>query len=219
MAHEPAAPRAGALDPKDLLLADLQLFESTMARNEETGEKRFSFLISLLTAVGGGLGALYTADDVDTARVTDVAAGASVVLAVFALLTYLRLLHRNRVTDEHKDTLKHIRDTYRGLCPELAALGYSVPTTRDDKSWRSVFRGGYAETAGVVTGALVGAGLRLAVGLSVAVALALAVAVAAALVLVAAAQRSATGTGSATRPRRRPLRARRGDGAGPIRRA
>jgi hypothetical protein len=147
------------LDAKDLLLADLQHFENAMARNEETGEKRFSFLISLLTAVGGGLGALYTSNDVDPARVSQVAAGASLALAGFAFLTFLRLVHRNRVTDEHKSTLRHIRRTYRELCSPLHARGYRVPVAGPRS--RGVFRGGYAEMTGVVTAVLLGASLRL----------------------------------------------------------
>jgi hypothetical protein len=158
MAEEHAPKPAGALDAKDLLLADLQHFESAMARNEETGEKRFSFLISLLTAVGGGLGALYTSRDVIRARVVDVAGGACLVLAGFAFLTFLRLVHRNRVTDRHKATLRHIRHTYQELCPPLRT-GYKVPV--GDSESNGVFHGGYAETTGVVTAVLLTASLRL----------------------------------------------------------
>jgi hypothetical protein len=153
------APLAGTLDAKDLLLADVQHFESAMARNEETGEKRFSFLISLLTAVCGGLGALYTSNDVDLTRVARVAAGASLALAGFALLTFLRLIHRNRVTDEHKSTLAYIRRTYRELCPDLADREYRVPAAGSRA--RGVFRGGYAEMTAVVAAVLVGAWVRL----------------------------------------------------------
>lgn len=149
------------LDAKDLLLADLEHFESAMARNEETGEKRFSFLISLLTAVGGGLGALYTSRDVVPARVSDVAAGASLALAGFAFLTFLRLVHRNRVTDEHKATLRHIRKTYRDLCSPLHLRGYQVPVAGPPS--RGVFRGGYAEMTGVVTAVLLGASVQLGI--------------------------------------------------------
>ena len=146
-----------SLDMKDLLLADLQHFESAMARNEETGEKRFSFLISLLTAVGGGLGALYTSRDVVPARVVDVAAGASLALAGFAFLTFLRLVHRNRVTDGYKLTLRRIRETYQELCPPLP-YRYKVPVGVARSI--GVFRGGYAETTGAVTAVLLGASIQ-----------------------------------------------------------
>lgn len=152
-------PAESLLDAKDLLLADMQHFESAMARNEETGEKRFSFLISLLTAVGGGLGALYTSRDVVPARVIDVAAGAGLALAGFAFLTFLRLIHRNRVTDGYKLTLRHIRDTYQELCPPLRS-GYNVPVAGSRS--KGVFSGGYAETTGVVTAVLLGASVQLA---------------------------------------------------------
>jgi hypothetical protein len=153
-------PPENLLDAKDLLLADLQHFESAMARNEETGEKRFSFLISLLTAVGGGLGALYTSMDVVPARVLDVAAGGSLALAGFAFLTWLRMVHRNRVTDRHKATLRHIRETYQKLCPPLQN-GYEVPVGGSRLS--RLFRGGYAETTGVVTAVLLGVSVWLGI--------------------------------------------------------
>ena len=37
------------MDPKDLLLKDLELFEGALGRNEEIGEKRFSFFVTLVT--------------------------------------------------------------------------------------------------------------------------------------------------------------------------
>ena len=41
----------GSAAAKDVLLAELQIFESAIWRSEETGEKRFHFFITLFTAV------------------------------------------------------------------------------------------------------------------------------------------------------------------------
>ena len=43
---------------KDLFLADLDRLEESIWRNEEIGEKRFSFFVTLASAVAGGLVAL-----------------------------------------------------------------------------------------------------------------------------------------------------------------
>ena len=46
----------------DVMLAELATFEAAIWRSEETGEKRFNFYITLVTAVAGGLVALWSAD-------------------------------------------------------------------------------------------------------------------------------------------------------------
>jgi hypothetical protein len=142
------------LDAKDLLLADLARFEESLARNEEVGEKRFSFLLTLVAAVTAGLVSLATRqggfDDQTFRAVFGAGMGA---LLVVGMLTYARMLQRNRVTDEHKQTLKYIRGTFVALCPDLASAGYSVPRCRSTRSSRWL-RGGYVETVGAMNGLL-----------------------------------------------------------------
>jgi hypothetical protein len=142
------------LDAKDLLLADLARFEESLARNEEVGEKRFSFFLTLVAAVTAGLVSLATRqggfDDQTFRAVFGAGMGA---LLVVGMLTYARMLQRNRVTDEHKQTLKYIRVTFVDLCPELAAAGYAVPRGYRGKTSRWL-RGGYMETVGTMNGLL-----------------------------------------------------------------
>ena len=52
----------GADPMTELLLHDLDHFGESLWRNEETGEKRFDFFLTLVTAVAGGLVTLATAE-------------------------------------------------------------------------------------------------------------------------------------------------------------
>ena len=144
---------------EELLLKDLDHFGESMWRNEEIGEKRFSFFLSLITAVTAGLVALATAEvEQDPDFVEHVTVASLAALSVIGILTYLRMVRRNRVTDEHQRTLKYIRGRYALLYPRLR--GYRVPV-KDDSADRNIVRGGYAETVGVIEGALVGSLIAL----------------------------------------------------------
>src|SRR2546422_10675640 len=110
---------------KDLLIADLQHFGESRWRNEEVGEKRFEFLVTLVTAVTAGLVVLAGAGDkvFQTLNTTlrELAGQASLALLIFGLLTYFRMLHRDWVTTEFNDTTDYIRrlymELYKDTCP------------------------------------------------------------------------------------------------------
>jgi hypothetical protein len=138
-----------ATEPRDLLIADLEHFGESLWRNEEHGEKILNFFVVLVTAVCSGLVALMTANSRPEADAfKGIAADALLVLLVMGFLTWLRMLRRNVVTDEHKRTLGKIRATYAALCPGL--VGYEVPVKQKAILWSC----GYAETVGVVEGML-----------------------------------------------------------------
>jgi len=160
------------MEAKDLLIADLEHFGESMWRNEEVGEKRFSFFVTLVTAVAAGLVALRASKEVSDGFMLKAAAIASTALFIVGLLSYLRMIHRNRTTDEYQQTLKYIRAMYVAACPELKS--YEVP--RKIEPWGGKWlRGGYAETIATVEGMLLSAllvvlfsmALPLAVGLGV----------------------------------------------------
>lgn len=145
------------MDAKDLLIADLEHFEESLWRNEEIGEKRFSFFVTLVTAVAGGLVAFYTRDESQSWKPEQsqpLIAAASGVLLLICVLSYLRMLHRNHVTDQYKKTIRYIRATY---CAKLGLAEYCVPIASGNpgkvegfrKKW---LRGGYAETMAVMAG-------------------------------------------------------------------
>lgn len=136
----------------DFLIADLEHFGESLWRNEDIGEKRFNFFLTLVTAVIGGLVALHTSErkpDADTLR--HITNGALAGLFILGVLTYLRMLHRNRVTDQYQRTLKHIRGKLLALNQPLTE--YDVPQSLGAGKWKW-FRGGLAETVGAIDAVL-----------------------------------------------------------------
>jgi len=151
---------AGAM--KALLLADLEHFGESMWRNEEVGEKRFGFFLTIITAVAGGLVALASSEGRLSAPELQLLRDMSILaLLLIGELTYLRMVQRNRVTDEYQDTLTYIRNRYVSLCP--GAGEYSVPEGRGKRKslLQQVFKAGYVETIGTINSALIAAGLLL----------------------------------------------------------
>jgi hypothetical protein len=151
---------------KDLLIADLEHFGESRWRNEEVGEKRFEFFVTLVTAVAAGLVVLASAQEkvFQTLKTTlpELAGQASLALLIFGLLTYFRMLHRDWVTTEFNDTTDDIRRLYKKLykdaCPELE--DYVVPLGLQE-NYRNKhmriprpLRAGYAQTIAVIDGML-----------------------------------------------------------------
>lgn len=146
------------MQARDILLGDLQYIRSELARNEEIGEKRFGFFVTLVTAVCGGLVALWT--NKNGHKIPDeVAPWSLFALLVFGLLTYLRLWHRNRVTDQLKDMTKDVRSWAVTLCNELGEdHDLHWPGKTGFAKW---LRAGYTEVVGLINGALLGVFLAL----------------------------------------------------------
>jgi len=140
-------------DPTSFLLKDLEHFGESFLRNEELGEKRLEFFITLVTAVAGGLVVLYTAKDslVQHDQLPVVTSGALATLLLLGFITYARILHRNRVTDQYQDTLRYVRRKVLTLHPELES--YIVPSRIRGGRWER-FRGGLAETVGALNAIL-----------------------------------------------------------------
>jgi len=154
-------PRVPARHPlTDLLIEDLKHFGESLWRNDEIGEKRFNFFLTLVTAVIVGLVTLLTAKDVGTdvaALRKLIACGAVWALFGLGLLTYVCLLLRNRVMYQYHLTLKYIRGQLVSLYPNAPVDDYEVPrkldSTRFDWIWRRL-KVGLAGTSGTMTGAL-----------------------------------------------------------------
>lgn len=143
------------MKPENLLIADLEHFGELLWRNEEMGEKRFSFFMTLVTAVISALVALVKINKTLSENcVIDIVGAALIVLLVFGILTYLRMIQRNHVTDEYKRTLKYIRKRCVSLCESKLDL-YEVPQ-RNKTGWSKWLRGGYAETVGAINSIMLG---------------------------------------------------------------
>lgn len=118
-----------------LLLEDLRQFAESLWRNEEIGEKRFNFFLTFLTAVVAGLVALHTAKDaagLSEGMRRDITNVALAGLFLLGIMTYLRMLRRNRVSDQYQRTLKYIREQLRAQDPSLEK--YKVPVKLIDRS-------------------------------------------------------------------------------------
>jgi len=155
----------GSEATKDLLFADLEYFGECEWRNEEVGEKRFNFFITLVTAIEGGLGALASQKITDANQMATIVAWANVGLLLFGMMTYLRMRHRDAVTDEYRETRKHIQETYRKIFNDADRLlvGYHVPVGLAELKWKEPWKrlsqGGYMYTTAVVNGVVLAVAL------------------------------------------------------------
>jgi hypothetical protein len=162
---------------RDLFLADLDRLEESIWRNEDIGEKRFNFFVSLATAVGGGLAVVWASDrtsEAFRAALTTLTPQALVALLVFGLVSYLRMIHRDKVTAEYKRDTKMVRRKYREVfqaeCPELKEYKLEHEIKQEIKSkadaldnhrkrrlrdrWKRMNQMGYTQTLAVMNGIL-----------------------------------------------------------------
>lgn len=136
-----------------LLLAEYQHFSDFLARNEEIGEKRVTFFITLTTAIIAGIITLATADLPRSSIVQNARPIATVVLLgaiFFGLVTFARILKRNHVTDECKGILDYLREQLRARSVGLAE--YTIPFRKQPKVWLNA---GLAETVAVMNSLLI----------------------------------------------------------------
>ena len=158
----------------DLLLEDLRHFGESLWRNDEIGEKRFNFFLTLVTAVIAGLVSLLNGngDLTDIVPLQElggpngpkalIAAVGLWMLFGFGLLTYVRLVLRNRNTAEYHRTLRYIRKRMISLYPDSPLDEYVVPQTPASGRFAKALKGGLTGITGIMTGGL----LFLAVVLS-----------------------------------------------------
>ena len=137
----------------DFLLAEYKNLADSFWRNEETGERRLNFFITLVTAVIAALVALATKqnDALTPASVKLIAVYALLALLAFGLVTLLRLLKRNRTTDEYKRAMAQIRDQFRDADERLADY------QPFEKKQRTLFVGGLVEIVAVINSLIVAA--------------------------------------------------------------
>jgi|GEM_PF-3977677 len=96
----------------ELLLSDLRAWNEGFWRNEAAGESRIKFHIALVTAVGGGLGALHQAGGRPPFGPDPLALLVPVALAgllLAGLVAFARMVRRDEVTDEYKEWSDEIR--------------------------------------------------------------------------------------------------------------
>ncbi|WP_408998384.1 NUDIX domain-containing protein [Syntrophus buswellii] len=133
---------------KELLLADLSHLQDSFWKNEETGEKRVTFFITLVTAAITALVAIGK-DGVqyDFSKEFLLYFAFSSLLVV-GLVTLFRLIKRNEVTDGYKRDMRNIRKRFQDYYDDRGVLFGYAPFSPQDKTRPSELRkfGGLAYT-------------------------------------------------------------------------
>ncbi|UCE06820.1 MAG: DUF4040 domain-containing protein [bacterium] len=140
----------------DFLLEEYKYLADSFWKNEETGDKRVNFFITLVTAVIAALVALATSDkgylEQETIRLLTIFSLVS--LLSFGIFTLLRMIRRNQVTDEYKTAMDSIRDIFRQF--DYEKLKDYYPFGKNQKK-RKYWRGGLAETTALINSVIVAA--------------------------------------------------------------
>lgn len=116
-------------EAKEFLLSEYKYLCDSLWKNEETGEKRVQFFLTLVTAVLAATAALVSkAVDPDQPG-SNLFYGISIFalagLMVFGVITLLRILKRNAATDEYKLAIDDIRERFRDFFDPRGVLsGY-----------------------------------------------------------------------------------------------
>jgi 8-oxo-dGTP pyrophosphatase MutT (NUDIX family) len=142
------------IEDEKLLLAEYQHFSDSAWKNEEIGEKRVEFFITLTTAILAGIVALITSEhaNLSYADVRQIATAALSGTLLFGLVTFRRMLHRNRVTDEYRGIVRYVRKRLQERSASLHE--YELPFMGSDKR---LLRGGLAETIALMNSMIIAA--------------------------------------------------------------
>ena len=143
---------------EEFLIAEHQQLSEAFLRNEEDGEKRITFLITL----AGGLGAVIAFLGGEGATVGDpLIALALAALLLLGHMSYLRVVSRNVVTDSYLDGLNRVRRYFldHTNTPQAAEyLPFLPPATPKMRRWEpgEMGKGGRLETVALVNSLLAG---------------------------------------------------------------
>jgi hypothetical protein len=129
-----------------LLVAEYQHFADAFLKNEESGEHRVTFFITVATTVIGGV-VLVTNQlrDKNLPLAQQIATAALLGVLLFGFLTFCRILHRDRVTEEYKGVLRYLREQLRQRSDSLD--GYTLPLRSPQ---HPLLRGGLGLTTAVI---------------------------------------------------------------------
>lgn len=148
-----------ANEPKDrsvnFLLAEYRYLGDCFWRNEEIGERRVNFFITLVTAAITALVTLVTTQQGNSGKdnVYFIAVFALLALLSFGIVTLLRMIHRNTVTDKFKDAMEMVRSRFRGW-DEEQLQGYQPFEKRKS---RKLGTGGLVDMVALVNSVIVAA--------------------------------------------------------------
>lgn len=145
-----------------LLLAEYDHVANSLLRNEEDGEKRVTFLITLSGGVAAALGLVLGKDTVlSAAERHPLALLTLAILFALGYLTLVRVVTRNVASDRYKGGLDRIR-RYFVESPEdprarFLAFDPYKSEARKPWSWKSAGKGGWLPMVVLVDSVLLGA--------------------------------------------------------------
>lgn len=145
---------------KEFLLADYKYLCDSFWKNEETGEKRVQFFITLVTAVLAALATLFPKAIEKNCMhdVLGIILFTLVALIIFGVITLLRIVKRNEVTDGYKKDLDEIRQRFKDFFDKSGALSGYEPfrgSTKDKYPIRKI--GGLAHTVAAINSVILAA--------------------------------------------------------------
>jgi diadenosine hexaphosphate hydrolase (ATP-forming) len=145
---------------RELLLHEYDHLGESLLANEESGEKRVAFFITLCGAVGAGLGFVLGKTQFGAPERLLVGL-TSIVLLLLGYATFVRVVTRNAASDRYKNQLSRVRQYF--LCgtndPHLAFLPfcpYTLSRRQTTKMWGHFGKGGWLETVALIEALLVG---------------------------------------------------------------
>jgi uncharacterized membrane protein YeiH len=146
----------------DFLLAEYVHMCESFLRNEESGEKRAAFFVTLVGAAGGILGFVFGEKTLIVSRDKIYLAAAVVAAALlcFGFLTVKRLIKRDIETDKIKFALRALRRLFLTQkeaeeMPNAFFNPYASASLRS-VTWRSIGNGGWMHTVSFVNSLLTG---------------------------------------------------------------
>lgn len=140
---------------RELLLAEYEHTADSLLRNEEDGERRVTFFMTLVGAAGTALGVvLGTNAQLGPGTIHPLVVCTLLVVFAVGHLTFARVVNRNLASDRYKRALNRIRRYFLDgpNDPRVSFLAYD-PFNRQSRartSWRSIGRGGWLETVAFV---------------------------------------------------------------------
>jgi hypothetical protein len=145
----------------EFLLHDFDHLAGSLLSNEESGEKRVQFFLTVVTVVFGIVGLSFRRENIPIGQAMKDSWGAiAACLAVLQLLgisTLMRLVHRNIASDKYKAALVAIRRSFLNRDVAARSLGTFDPhrTIQPRRWWPP--KGGWVNVIGVVNAAIVSA--------------------------------------------------------------
>jgi MFS family permease len=145
----------------DFLLVEYVHMSESFLRNEESGEKRAAFFVTLVGASGGILGFVFgEKTQLRLDQIFLVAAVVAAVLLCFGFLTVRRLIKRDIETDKIKFALRALRRLFltRKEVQEVPNAFFNPYKATELRSleWRNIGNGGWIHTVSFVNALLTG---------------------------------------------------------------